>query len=174
MPFLDGFRNRRRTNDATTDSPEAESQELTDRYDRLNEHDAVAGLRQFDQAELTAIEEFERSHRDRAGVLNKLRYLRQREPVDGYDALEPNAIEGALSGSGTETIKSAREYENKLKKRPTALKAIDRALRKSRSGPATSSRTPTFDASQPQVVGNGLPGKARPESEHPHAPPAPR
>jgi hypothetical protein len=170
MTFLETIRNRRRPPAAAAESQEAESQELTDRFARLNEREAVAGLNQFDQAELEAIETFERSHRERSGVLNKLRYLRQREPVTGYDALETDAIEEALTGSDTNTIKAAREYENKLKKRPTALKGIDRALRASRGASATSSRSPTFDASQPQVVGNGLPAKARqdPEPEHDH------
>lgn len=161
MTFLQAIRNRVRP-DADAEvpgSPEAESQELTDRYDRLNERDAVAGLQQFDQAELASIETHERSHRERAGVLNKLRYLRQREPVPGYDAMEPSEIGEALEGSGTNTIKAAREYENKLKRRPTALKAIDSALRASRGRPENSTRSPALDASQPPVVGNGLPAK---------------
>ena len=161
MTFLETIRNRRRPA-TVADSPEAASQELTDRFARLSERDAVAGLQQFNQAELAAIETFERSDRERQGVLNKLRYLRQREPVPGYDALEPDAIGEALSAHGTETIKAAREYENKLRRRPTALKAIDRALRASRGASATSSRAPAFDASQPPVVGNGLPVKVRP------------
>ena len=167
MTFLQAIRNRVRPDAEAEvpDSPEAESQELTDRYARLNERDAVAGLQQFNQAELESIETFERSNRERAGVLNKLRYLRQREPVPGYDAMEPSEIGEALTGSGTETIKAAREYESKLKRRPTALKAIDGALRTSRGGAATSSRSPSFDASQPQVVGNGLPAKPPRDSE---------
>jgi hypothetical protein len=168
MTFLQAIRNRVRPDAEVPDSPEGESQELTDRYARLNERDAVAGLAQFDQAELASIETFERSHRERAGVLNKLRYLRQREPVPGYDAMEPAEIGEALAGSGSGTIKAAREYESKLKRRPTALKGIDRALRTSRGRQATSSRGPALDASQPPVVGNGLPAKVQPDPELEH------
>lgn len=162
MTLLEAVRTRMRSRAATMDTTktetETESRELTDRYTRLNERDAVAGLAQFDQAELTEIESFERSHRSREHVLNKLRYLRQREPVPGYDALEPSAVEEALTGADIETIKATREYENKMKKRPTALKAIDRARRASNAG-ATATAAPPLDASRPPVVGNGVPAR---------------
>jgi hypothetical protein len=165
VTLLNAIRTRMHPPTSTGDSEAARPRDLADGYDRLNERDAVAGLAQHNQAELTAIETFERSHRDRPAVLNKLRYLRQREPLAGYDALEPKAIEEALSGSGSETIKAVREYENKLKKRPTALQAIERALRTSRAAqPGTPSRAPALDASQPPVVGNGLPVKVQPGS----------
>ena len=163
MSILESLRNRMRPPARADDSPAADSQTLTDRYARLNERDAVTGLAQLSQVDLTAVEAFERSHRERPAVFNKLRYLRQREPVPGYDALEPRAIAEALSGSDTETIKCVREYESKLRNRPTALKAIDGALRASR-GPAAPSGAATADVEQPLVVGNGLPVKVRPES----------
>ena len=166
MSLLDAIRTRMNPPTRTADPAAQGSQELTDGYDRLNERDAVSGLAQHSQAELTEIETFERSHRDRPAILNKLRYLRQREPLEGYDALEPNAIEEALAGSSTDTIKAVREYENKLKKRPTALQAIERALRTARGAqPDAAARTPVFDASQPQVAGNGLPAKQQPASD---------
>ena len=164
MTLLQAIRDRMHPPDSAGDPPDPDSQALTDRFDRLNEREAASGLTPFDQAELTAIEAFERSHRGRPAVLSKLRYLRQPEPVPGYDALEAHAIGDALSGADTETIKAAREYENKLKKRPTVLIAINRALRASRGQPMTSARAPDADGEQPPVVGNGLPVRAKPGS----------
>jgi hypothetical protein len=97
-------------------------------YERLNEQQAVAQLVTLKQVDLIAIEAFERSHRDRAPVLNKLRYLRQDEPVSGYDELDAAAVAGALSGADMTTVKSVREYERKFGDRPAALKEIAAAL----------------------------------------------
>ena len=160
MTLFEAIRNRRRPPPPTDDSPDSGSQALTDRHAGMSEREAIGGFTQLDQVELTALEEFERSNRKRPAVLNKLRYLRQREPVPGYDSLEPNAIEAALSECDTLTIKAAREYENKLKKRPSALKAIDTALRAAREREA-----PVGDGEPPLVVGNGLPAGARPLSD---------
>ena len=99
-------------------------------YEQLNEREAVAQLAQLKQVDLIAIEAFERSHRTRPAVLNKLRYLRQAEPLSGYDELDSDAIAKALSGADVRTVKSVREYERKFGDRPVALKEIAAALRR--------------------------------------------
>jgi hypothetical protein len=101
---------------------------LIDRYEGLGERDAVAELGGLTQVDLTAIQAFERSHRDRAAVLNKLRYLRQSEPLPGYDALEPAQIAEALLAADIVTVKAVREYERKLQHRASVLKDVSRAL----------------------------------------------
>src|SRR4051812_15353049 len=101
--FRDGGRSGGRGGESPVASQTDASQQLTDRYERFDEHQAVAQLAQFNQVELTAIEAFERTHRDRHAVMNKLRYLRQPEPLTGYDALEPDAIADALSGADKTT-----------------------------------------------------------------------
>lgn len=126
-------------------------QPLTAHYEGLNERDAVAELGGLNQIELTVIDTFERSHRDREPVLNKLRYLRQPEPLPGYDALEQGEIAEALSGADSDTIKDVREYERKLQNRPAVNKEITRALHRLRDG-----------EQQPLVVGNGLPVRTKP------------
>ena len=50
------------------------------------------GSVEFSQVELAAIETYERSHRNRPEVLDKLRYMRGSEPLPGYDALSPEQI----------------------------------------------------------------------------------
>ena len=136
------------------------SEPLLERYSRLNEEKAIADLHRLNQVELTAIETFERANRDREAVLNKLRYLRQTEPVPGYDELEPEAIAKALSGADTETVKAVRGYERKFRGRPAALEAVAGALHRARERPAVASDeapAPVRADEQPLVVGNGIP-----------------
>jgi hypothetical protein len=154
--------------EATDASPADTNQTLTDRYERLNERQAVEELVQLNQVELTAIETFERAHHDRAAVLNKLRYLQQPEPLPGYDALEPGAIAGALAGADVTTVKAVREYERKFQNRGSALEEISRALHGFRdTSPVgdVEASAPAREREQPLVVGNGLPIKVKPESE---------
>jgi hypothetical protein len=125
-----------RDGDSLDLSPADASERLTDRYDRLNERQAVGQLAQLNQGELTAIHAFERTHRDRPAVINKLRYLRQPEPLAGYDALELDAIAHALAGAEKTTVKAVREYERKLRHRPAVLKEITRALHRLSDRPA--------------------------------------
>jgi hypothetical protein len=56
-------------------------------YDRLADRQVIEGLCDHSQIELEAVESYERSHKDRKPVLDKLRYMRGREPLPGYDAL---------------------------------------------------------------------------------------
>ena len=90
MNLFTKFRNgsQRELGDSDAPALSASDADLTERYERLNERDAVTELGQLCQADLGAIETFERSHGDRSAVLNKLRYLRQPEPLPGYDQLE--------------------------------------------------------------------------------------
>jgi hypothetical protein len=66
-------------------------------YDRLNVSQIIARLPRVSQVELTAVDHYERAHANRIDVLNKLRYLRGPEPVDGYDVLGPEEIVGRAS-----------------------------------------------------------------------------
>jgi hypothetical protein len=165
MNVFKAFRNGSPRELADADAPalSAADADLTGRFERLNEHDAVTELGQLDQADLGAIETFERSHRERPAVLNKLRYLRQPEPLPGYDQLDPDAIAEALSEADTPTVKLVREYERKMQGRPSVLKAVSLALHQ---GAERQDAKPvsTVDAGQPLVVGNGLPIKVRPET----------
>jgi hypothetical protein len=171
MSFLKSIRSNTRTGDPDATSPDPGvtdgNQDLTDRYAKLNERDAIAELARLNQADLSVIARFERSHRDRPPVLDKLRYLRQPEPLPGYDALEPNAIPEALAGADAGTVKAVREYERKHQNRTSVNVAIARALKSLRDEPgagADGAPTPPLAGSQPPVAGNGLPVKTPPES----------
>lgn len=129
---------RRRLFDRGTDSdtaaPDAsEAGTPSARYDRMDAEDVNAQLRRHSQVELEEIETHERSHQNRNVVLSKLRYLRGKEPLPGYDKLEAGEVSAALRDADPETIKAVREYERKFRKRPDVLKELEQLGRARRS-----------------------------------------
>lgn len=93
-------------------------------YDRMSDQKLVAALAQLTQVELAATEAYEREHEARPSVLNKLRYLRGSEPIEGYDELETEGVLAALEGSDMETLKRVRGYERKFRGRPEVLSVV--------------------------------------------------
>ena len=74
--------------------------------------------------ELAAIEGYERSHENRAGVLAKLRWLRGSEPPQGYDAMSGEEIAAELPNVDLETVERVRCYERKFQGRPSVLEEV--------------------------------------------------
>jgi hypothetical protein len=107
-------------------------------YDRIGDKDLIAGLSKHSQVELTAIETYERAHKERVPVFDKLRYLRGQEPLQGYDALSVKEILAGLEGADSETLQTTRVYERKFQNRPDVLERVGTALRERR--PATTHR----------------------------------
>ena len=97
-------------------------------YDGLDEKVLIAHFRDLTQTELAEVEAYERGHRSRRVVLNKLRYMRSPEPVAGYDALEPTAIVRLLEGADSASIRAIRDYEGKFRGRRQVLNAAAQAL----------------------------------------------
>lgn len=129
---------RRHTNGSGAPEPsetdQPESGELpAGRYDRMAEKDVNSRLRGHSQVELEAIETHERSHKNRTVVLNKLRYLRGKEPLAGYDTLEADQVAEALRDADVETIRAVREYERKFGKREAVLSQLDAIGRERRA-----------------------------------------
>lgn len=102
-------------------------------YDRLDARQVIGGLSDHSQIELEAVETYERSHKDREPVLDKLRYMRQREPLAGYDALRAEEIVIALEEADLATIKKVRGYERKFANRRDVLEAVVRAHQRRRA-----------------------------------------
>ena len=98
-------------------------------YQRLNARQVVDGLSDHTQVELEAVESYERSHKARQPVFDKLRYLRGREPLPGYDALGDEEIRAAVKTADLATVKRVRAYERKFRNRPRVLDAVDRVRR---------------------------------------------
>ena len=97
-------------------------------YDGLDEKVLIAHFRDLTQTELAEVEAYERGHRSRRVVLNKLRYMRSPEPVAGYDALEPNDIVLLLETGDSASIRAIRDYEGKFRGRRQVLNAAAQAL----------------------------------------------
>jgi len=84
----------------------------------------VGALSDHSQVELEAVESYERSHKDREPVLNKLRYMRGSEPFAGYDALSTEEISATLKEADVETLKRVRGYERKFANRHRVLEEV--------------------------------------------------
>ncbi len=108
--------------------PAAEAQLPFAGYDRLGDREVAEGLCDHSQIELEAVESYERSHKDRKPVLDKLRYMRGREPLPGYDALGVEEIVAALEEADLATITKVRGYERKFANRSQVLEEVVRTL----------------------------------------------
>ena len=103
------------------------------RYDRLSAKRVNEKLPEQSQVELDVIETYERSHKDRSTVLQRLRYLRGPEPLEGYDALDEDDVPAALRGADVKTLDGVRDYERKLRRRSLVLEEVAGARREWRS-----------------------------------------
>jgi hypothetical protein len=115
------------------DDPVAETQPPFAGYDGLDHREAMDALSDHSQIELEAAESYERSHKDRETVLDKLRYMRGREPLPGYDALSVEEIVGALQEVDLAAIKRVRGYERRFANRPDVLEEVVRVHRRRRA-----------------------------------------
>ena len=132
MTILSGLRDRIRGNSAASghngEGPgPAEAAPPYADYDGLDAREVMDSLSQHSQVELDATEGYERSHKNREQVLDKLRYMRGNEPFAGYDALETAEIVNALQDADMATIKKVRGYERKFANRPIVLDAVAEA-----------------------------------------------
>jgi hypothetical protein len=98
------------------------------RYDHLDGKQVIPELSQLSQVELAAVEAYERSHKERPVVLNRLRWLRVREPLPGYDALESHEIVAALADADAATLKTVRSYERHHRARREVSDEVARLL----------------------------------------------
>jgi hypothetical protein len=105
-------------------------------YDRLKADDIVSRMSGLTQVELEAVEDYERSHEARPEVLNKLRYMRSPEPVEGYDELSPDEIAELLKGADGQKVKAIRDYERKFQGRRQVLDETARVLPEARESAA--------------------------------------
>ena len=133
MSILDRLLNRSPAGDPAesgSDGPPSASGEQLPipGYDRLKADEVVSQLRGLTQVQLEAVEEYERSHEDRPPVLDKLRYMRSAEPLEGYDELDADEVAQALDGADAQLVKAVRDYERKFQKRRQVLDETARIL----------------------------------------------
>lgn len=97
-----------------------------DGYDRLNDREVMGSLSKRSQVELGAIEKYEFANKRRINVLDKLRYMRGKEPISGYDGFSSEEIVTALETADLASIKRVRAYERKFANRPEVLEQVIR------------------------------------------------
>jgi len=101
-------------------------------YESLKTKEAIASLSSRSQVELAEIESYEHTHQNRLSVFDKLRWLRQDEPLPGYDALSSSEVQAALEGADLAALKRVRGYERKFHARREILDEVDRLHRERR------------------------------------------
>src|SRR5690349_15637003 len=101
-------------------------------YESLKTKEVVASLSSHSQVELAEIESYERAHENRRVVFDKLRWLRQDEPLPGYDALSAEEVVAALEKADLGAIKRVRGYERKFAARRLVLDEVTRLHRERR------------------------------------------
>jgi hypothetical protein len=101
-------------------------------YDSLKTKAVVESLSSHSQAELGKIDRYEQAHEARREVFDKLRWLRQDEPVPGYDAMSADEVVGALDTADLAALKRVRGYERKFHARRQILDEVDRLHRERR------------------------------------------
>jgi hypothetical protein len=101
-------------------------------YDGLKTKELIASLSSRSQVELAEIERYEHTHENRVSVFDKLRWLRQDEPLPGYDALSSGEVLAALDKADLAALKRVRGYERKFGARREILDEVDRLHRERR------------------------------------------
>ena len=131
MTLLNSLRHGFSGDDAQSTAAKAagsdEGEPLPD-YDRISTKHLIPALSKHSQVELTAIDTYERSHKKRLPVFDKLRYLRGEEPLQGYDTLGVKEILAGLEGADIATLRRTRVYERKFQRRPDVLEPVAAAL----------------------------------------------
>jgi ferritin-like metal-binding protein YciE len=97
-------------------------------YDRLNAGQVAARLSDLTQAQLRAVATYERAHRHRRTVLERISALEAAEPVDGYDELSEVAAIARLREADEATVARIRDYESRHRRRVAVLEAAHREL----------------------------------------------
>ena len=106
-------------------------------YDKLKAKDIVASMSSRSQVELASIESYERAHEARDPVFDKLRWMRQKEPLPGYDAMSVDEVIAAMEPADLATLKRVRSYERKFGARRDVINEVAR-LHSERQVPLTS------------------------------------
>jgi hypothetical protein len=101
-------------------------------YESLKTKEVIASLSSRSQVELAEIESYEHTHQNRLSVFDKLRWLRQDEPLPGYDSLSSNEVLAALEAADLAALKRVRGYERKFHARREILDEVDRLHRERR------------------------------------------
>lgn len=102
-----------------------EVQSIVPDYDNLSVESIRDRLTRLSQADLAAVEAYERATRNRMPVLETMRALRRSEPWPGYDRMTVDEIRTRLREVGTDQLQVVLEYERSHKDRSSILNASE-------------------------------------------------
>jgi len=97
-------------------------------YDELTVDEVTARLPELSQIELAKVAGYERSHRNRSGVIERIDALRSDEPWPGYDDQGVEDVRRQLARADDERVAQVQEYERRHKARAGVLQATERQL----------------------------------------------
>ena len=100
-------------------------------YDRLNAGQVVTQLTDLSQLQLRTVAAYERRHRNRRSVLERIEALEGEEPWTGYDDLDDGAVIERLRATDEATVARVREYEGRHRRRVAVLEAAQHELSRS-------------------------------------------
>jgi ferritin-like metal-binding protein YciE len=97
-------------------------------YDKLNADEVTSKLAELSQVDLGKVDAYERKNQSRSTVLERIGSLRGDEPWAGYDELNVDEVQTALSGADEDRVRKVREYERAHKQRAGVLERTEREL----------------------------------------------
>jgi ferritin-like metal-binding protein YciE len=95
-------------------------------YDDLTASEVVERLSGLSQEQLAAVRAYERTHGDRATVLQRVEALSGDEPWPGYDGQDVQEVRAALRDADDAAVERVREYERRHKARAGVIEATER------------------------------------------------
>jgi ferritin-like metal-binding protein YciE len=96
------------------------------RYDALTAEEITSKLAELSQVDLATIDSYERKHRNRSTVTNRIDGLRGQEPWSGYDEQTVEEIGTVLDQGDGQRAKDVIAYERAHKNRTGVINAAER------------------------------------------------
>jgi hypothetical protein len=97
-------------------------------YDSLTAAQVVTQLRKLSQRELAKVERYEKRHRSRQTVLNRVGSLRENEPWRGYDEATVDEVRKKLANADEDRARAVRDYERRHRDRKGVMEAARRTV----------------------------------------------
>jgi ferritin-like metal-binding protein YciE len=90
-------------------------------YASLNANQVISRLGELSRTELRRIAAYERRHRNRRSVLERIEADTGKQPWPGYDEMPTEAILARLDGADEATVELARDYERRHRARAEVI-----------------------------------------------------
>ena len=92
-------------------------------YDNQSADQITAALNDLSQLDLRKVDAYERKHKGRTTITDKVTRLTSEQPWPGYDELSADAAVAAVAEHDKSTAKTVRDYERSHKDRSSVIEA---------------------------------------------------